>query len=281
MNITKTEKMINSYGQSLARGTDEYGFRHIEWLEYEKKDIINAVKLQIAFFYQYNSLTEDNYNTLVAPLMYINSFIDEETRDKYREVARIIKLKQYDSQNLSSEIKDYLNFQTETMIDNSIVEDINSFIDMIRSIGVNDSIYFQKIYTLLGLEYYSDSEDYYNKTSLNKKSRKMRLKLLFNILEVILTITVLINKEIVFSILLGVNIIINIIFDLSADKEFGEVKLTLNGLTTYVILSVIGFFIFNPWVRGVVLLNGIADSISTVTSLPITLRNSKTIKKQV
>lgn len=280
MNINKTEKIINSYGQSLARGTDEYGFRHIEWLEYEKKEIINAVKLQIAFFYQYDSLTEENYNTLVAPLMYINSFIDEETRDKYREVAKIIKLKQYDSQNLSCEIKDYLKFQTETMIDNSIVEDINSFIDTIRSIGVDDSIYFQKIYTLLGLEYYSDSEDYYSKTSLNKKSRKMRLKLLFNILEVILTITVFINKDIVFSILLGVNIIINIIFDLSADEEFGEVKLTFNGLTTYAILSVIGFFIFNPWVRGIVLLNGIADSISTVTSLPITLRNSKTIKKQ-
>jgi hypothetical protein len=90
-------------------------------------------------------------------------------------------------------------------------------------------------------------------------------KLILNVSELVIAVMAIIQKDnfILVYILWGL-FLIDILIQLTADESKGETKLQSKGFVTYLVVGIIGMFIFKPWWRGFVILNVIFDFLLTI-----------------
>jgi predicted membrane channel-forming protein YqfA (hemolysin III family) len=100
--------------------------------------------------------------------------------------------------------------------------------------------------------------------------RKMKniIKLILNVGELIIAVLAIIQKNnfTLIYILWGL-FLFDIILQLTADESKGEAKLNPSGFFTYLVVGVIGMFIFKPWWRGFVILNVLFDGLLSIKGM--------------
>ena len=142
-------EIVRQYGEALARGCPDDGVaRYASYLPCTREEIIQAFKLVLAFEIEHKSLTQKNYDLLVPAIMYLDSFVADDRADRINRGGR-------DFEN-----KEYWEF-IPTMASAEIREEIDNFLTQVEAMDSEDTLFHQRVYTLIGLPYSPDIEKKY------------------------------------------------------------------------------------------------------------------------
>lgn len=124
------EKLVNAYGGALAAGAEGTA-RPMSLLPASKIKIRHAFYVYLAELVRRQALTEDLGSSLVAAYNGIDTFIPDETAEKFNNIEKIIRKEA--EENSTSEIdsvakKEHMDFLIEAYGSMSALTEINDYI---------------------------------------------------------------------------------------------------------------------------------------------------------
>jgi len=164
MTISEAEKILDIVSGALLKGEDNYLLPISSLQGYNVFHIVAALKLRIANLFlalANGEILEEEFEKAIQacdsiPLIIVTQFVGDDDLARLRDCEpnspEFIKLKI----KITPEIIDP---STGNFVDKKLgsLETISSFANYCRSVGATDSLYWQKIYTRIGLDYTSTS----------------------------------------------------------------------------------------------------------------------------
>lgn len=131
MNKYQAEKIVNSYGAAIARGTDGGIVRRKSLLPCSKARIKQAYFVYIAaIIKEFGGLPKDMGENLVLTYSMLNGFIDDQKADEIIKIERLIKEKKLDSNDPKDKEKmdRYFSYAMRAISDGELFDEINEYI---------------------------------------------------------------------------------------------------------------------------------------------------------
>ena len=158
MTLDKSEELVNMYSRLLGREPMPMAYRMSELGGYTVTEMGIAIQLQAAFEYQAyghkpssSTKFEERLHTYRSGARLLMKFLPNSEFDK------LAHLSNQDRDDALCMLTSDLMFGEAEPLGEFKGIDIDSFLDYCRQIGANDSLYWQKIYTHLGLPYEPNS----------------------------------------------------------------------------------------------------------------------------
>lgn len=131
MNKYQAEKIVNSYGAAIARGTDGGIVRRKSLLSCSKAQIKQAYFVYItAIIKEFGGLPKEMGENLVICYSMLNAFIDDTEADKIIKIGKLIKEKKLNNSNSKDKekIDRYFAYATKALRDGELFDEINEYI---------------------------------------------------------------------------------------------------------------------------------------------------------
>jgi hypothetical protein len=173
MTLSDAKNIVSDYGEALAIKKPNEGPAFCESrLPHSPMEIMQAMKLLLADEIQLSSFTEDFRNMIATGAMFLPYFIDD------MEVQRLYTIKN----NFSAANRVGLSDQEFSERSEAIQEvhewtlnartagaglrgELADFIKVVKNFDQDDPLYWQRVYTLIGLEYSPPTKPPVNKRS--------------------------------------------------------------------------------------------------------------------
>lgn len=134
-------EIIEQYADAMARGTPDGGIaRYESYLPCSKDRIKQACKLSLAFLIEHHSLKQEYVRLLLSTIAGLSSFVPDE------KAKRI-------NANRTPANEEYRQF-SDSMIGREIRREMDEFIEQVEAMDTCDPLFHQRVYTLIGLEYF-------------------------------------------------------------------------------------------------------------------------------
>ncbi len=153
MTLKDAEKIVQQYASVLARDTPDGGLADSESrLPHPGEKIIEAMKLWLAHDIQNRSLTEEFCNELGTAAARLPHFFEDEQARRMNAVL---------DQPAAVLDQPALAFKREAMelllqaslTGASIRSELRDFVSAVQQFDLDDPLYYQRVYTLAGVEY--------------------------------------------------------------------------------------------------------------------------------
>lgn len=142
MTPERAEEIVCQYGAALANIGSEKGIAKCESnLPCPRDQIKNAFKLVLAFLIEHESLTQAAKEQLLVPLTYLHWFVPD------------AQAKRINTHHLNTtRDEEYRRFRS-ALFDREIVREMEQFINEVHRLDLDDPLFHQRVYTMIGLEY--------------------------------------------------------------------------------------------------------------------------------
>lgn len=143
MDYFVAERIKSDYIDEIAK--DE-GFHSLDSLGHTKEEVITAYKVSYIHMVKYQTHAPEYFDQEMLILMALNSFFDHEDYTKWNTIAEKEQLE-------PQELRELMKKQSETLFASDIHYHVSQFVESIQKLDRNDPLYFQRAYTIAGLEY--------------------------------------------------------------------------------------------------------------------------------
>ena len=153
LSLQRAEQIIEQYADALARDIPGGGIARFEsWLPCQPETVAQAIKIVCALEIQSKTLTQevrDGFGTAISSL---SSFVPDEMAQRINATRNLSAQEKFEQRN-SSAFRELDDFRDRAQEGLRLRLDLDNFINQVAQIDPNDPLYYQRAYTLAGVEY--------------------------------------------------------------------------------------------------------------------------------
>lgn len=155
MTLQDAISTIKGFGNAFENQNEIGIARYKSWLPCPKEDIIISFKLIFAHLIEQQQLSQKKFNELMVSLMAIDSFID----DQQAKEIDTIHQKLANNTITSGELKLYSLYMKNSFTSQVTVDQMVEFVNLIRKLDPQDTLFLQKVCTYAGVDYNEEIEE--------------------------------------------------------------------------------------------------------------------------
>jgi hypothetical protein len=154
LSIKDAQEIVDQYATALTRSIPDNGIaRYMSWLPCTPEKIIQSFKILVAFEIQQQAMPKDLKNQFGSALSALPSFISDTKAQQINKFRNKSSSERFELRNTQT-YQDLDDFSTESGLQGFIIHsDFEDFLSMVEGFDLGDPLYFQRAYTLAGVEY--------------------------------------------------------------------------------------------------------------------------------
>ncbi|MEQ1751821.1 MAG: hypothetical protein ABL974_20535 [Prosthecobacter sp.] len=161
MTSSQAELIITEYGAVLEQACSGDGAAYcLSRLPAPPQRIMQAMKLALASDIHSGALTEDMRNHFGGGASFLTRFIPDDEAQRLNDIKRnfkssdVARLPPDEFRKQSQIMGEVLNWTTNAMMAGlTLRSELTAFIESVQQLDPRDSLFWQRVYTLAGLEY--------------------------------------------------------------------------------------------------------------------------------
>lgn len=143
MDYLVADQIKTNFFNEIAKGEP---FHSLHLLGHTKEEVVTAFKVSYIHMVKYQTSSKEIYDQEMFMLRNLNSFLDHEEYTKWNSIAQ-------KEHREPQEIRELIRKQSEALKAPDGYNDVEHFIESIQKLDKNDPLFFQRAYTIAGLEY--------------------------------------------------------------------------------------------------------------------------------